>query len=147
MSKIGLSISMSGGILFFILTYFFFRNYYYLWKLDVESVLFFSFFLLANGGAIVGAFLGFIDKSWQIDKNWQIESVKVGRILCFLAGISYPLFLLIFYLGVQSLTFAEFFEDFIDLFFISIPELILFIGGISGVIEWRLELRKNNFAQ
>jgi len=141
LSKIGLSISMSGGILFFILTYFFFRNYYSLWKLDLESVLFFYFFLLANGGAIVGAFLGFIDKSGQI------ELVKVGLILCILAGLSYPLFLLIFYVGVQSLTFAEFFEDFIDLFFISIPELILFIGGIIGVIEWRLELRQNNFAQ
>lgn len=66
MSKIGLSVSTIGGILFFILIYFFARGYYSLWNLDVESVLFFYFFLLANGGAIVGALFGFIGKDWQI---------------------------------------------------------------------------------
>jgi hypothetical protein len=132
---------MSGGTLFFILSYFFFRNYNFLRKLDVGSVLFLSFFLLANGGAIVGAILGFIDKNWQVNKNWQIDSVKVGRILCFLAGFSYPLFLSVIYIGAKSLTFAMFFKDFIDFFYINIPELLLFIGGITGMIEWRLELK------
>ena len=138
---------MSGGTLFFILSYFFFRNYNFLWKLDVGSVLFLSFFLLANGGAIIGALLGFIDKSWQVNKNWQIDSVKVGRILCFLAGFSYPLFLSVIYIGTKSLTFAMFFKDFIDFFYINIPELLLFIGGITSMIEWGLGLRKNKFAQ
>ncbi|MHA2128150.1 MAG: hypothetical protein ACXACO_05790 [Promethearchaeota archaeon] len=144
MSKVGLSLSMIGGILFFILMYTFARYYYSMWKLDLESVLFFYFFLLANGGAIVGAILGFIDKSWL-----KLKLLKIGRILCFLAGLSYPLFLLIFYVLYNPfpLTFAKFWEDFINRFFIDIPELILFIGGITGIIEWRLELRKNKFAQ
>ena len=138
---------MIGGILFFILMYFFAGWYYSLWNLDVESVLIFYFFLLANGGAIVGALLGFIDKSWQIGKNWKIESVKVGRILCFLVGFSLPLFLLINFVGAKSLTFALVFEALIDIFYISLPELILFIGGITSILEWGLERRKNKFAQ
>ena len=40
-----------------------------MWKLDEQSVLFFFYFLLANGGAIIGALLGFIDKSLQISKK------------------------------------------------------------------------------
>ncbi len=144
MSKIGLSISMIGGILFFILMYFFARWYYYLLKFDMESVLFFYFFLLTNGGAIVGALLGFIDKSWQIGQNRQIKSVRAGRIMCFFVGFSLPLFLLISFLGAKSLTFAEFFEVLIEIFYISLPELLLFIGGITSIIELELELRKNN---
>ena len=144
MSKIGLSISMIGGILFFILMYFFARWYYYLLKFDMESVLFFYFFLLTNGGAIVGALLGFIDKSWQIGQNRQIKSVRAGRIMCFFVGFSLPLFLLIQLGGAKSLTFAEFFEFLIEIFYISLPELLLFIGGIISIIELELELRKNN---
>ncbi len=145
MSKIGLSVSMIGGILFFILMYFFARWYYSLLKFDmVESVLFFYFFLLANGGAIVGALLGFIDKSWQIGKNRQIKSVRVGRIMCFFVGFSFPLWLLIRNLGVKPPLFPYFFEDFARLFYINIPELILFIGGFTSIIELELELRKNN---
>jgi hypothetical protein len=37
--------------------------------------------------------------------------------------------------------------SFPDGFYITIPMFILFIGGITGIIEWRLELRKNKFAQ
>ena len=147
MSKIGLSISMIGGILFFILMYFFARWYYSLWKLDMESVLFFYFFLLANLGAIVGALLGLIDKSWQIGKNWQIKSVKIGRIMCFLVGFSLPLWLLIRYIGMKPPFFPYLFEDFVALFYINIPELLLSIGGITSIIEWQLERRKNKFAQ
>ena len=135
---------MIGGILFFILMYFFARWYYSLWNWDVESVLFFYFFLFPNGGAIVGALLGFIDKSWQIGKNRQIKSVRVGRIMCFFVGFSLPLFLLIQLGGAKSLTLAEFFEVLIDIFYISLPELLLFIGGITSIIELELELRKNN---
>jgi hypothetical protein len=133
---------MSGGILFFSLSYFFFRNYNFLWTLDLQSVIFLSFFLLPNGGAIVGALLGFIDKSWL-----KLKLLKIGRILCFLAGLSYPLFLSVIYIGAKSLTFAMFFKDFIDFFYINIPELLLFIGGITGIIEWILQQRKNKFAQ
>ncbi|KKN41385.1 hypothetical protein LCGC14_0723810 [marine sediment metagenome] len=147
MSKIGLSVSMIGGILFFILTYIFARWYYSLWKLDTESVLMFYFFLLANGGAIVGALLGFLNKSWQLGKNRKIESVKVGRILCFLAGFSLPLWLLIRYVGMKPPFFPYIFEDFFAIFYINIPELLLSIGGITGMIEWQLERRKNKFAQ
>jgi hypothetical protein len=126
---------MIGGILFFILMYFFARWYYSLWNLDMESMLFFYFFLLANGGAIVGALLGFIDKSWQIGKNRQIKSVRVGRIMCFFVGFSLPLFLLIQLGGAKSLTFAEFFEVFVNIFYISLPDSLLLIGGITSIIE------------
>lgn len=146
MSKIGLSISMIGGILFFTLTYFF-SNYYVMWKLDSKLLLAFLFFLFINGGAIVGALLGFIDKSWQIGKNWKIEAVKVGRILCFLVGFSLPLFFLPFYLANPSTFFTGFFESLIEIFYISLPGLILLIGGITSIIELELELRKNKFAQ
>jgi hypothetical protein len=138
---------MIGGILFFILMYFFARWYYSLWNLDMESMLFFYFFLLANGGAIVGALLGFIDKSWQIGKNRQIKSVRVGRIMCFFVGFSLPLFLLIQLGGAKSLTFAEFFEVFVNIFYISLPDSLLLIGGITSIIELELGLRKNKFAQ
>lgn len=136
---------MIGGILFFILTYLFFRNYYVMWKLDRGLLLGFLFYLFVNGGAIVGGFLGFIDNIWQIGKNWRMRLVKVGRILCFLAGISFPLLLLYFYL--PSLTFEVLFKDLIETFYISLPELLLFIGGITSIIEWQLERRKSKFAQ
>ncbi len=134
---------MIGGILFFILMYFFARWYYSLWNWDVESVLFFYFFLFPNGGAIVGALLGFIDKSWQIGKNRQIRLVRVGRILCSLLGFSFPLWLLILNVTNPS-SFIGFFVSFVSLFYINIPELILFIGGITSLVELELDLRKNN---
>ena len=118
-----------------------------MWKLDSKLLLAFLFYLFVNGGAIVGGLLGFIDSIWQIGKNWKIESLKVGSILCFLAGISYPLFLLILYLPRLPLLFVDYFESFLDIFYISIPMLILFIGGITSIIEWQLELRKNKYAQ
>ena len=36
------------------------------------------------------------------------------------------------------------FEGLIGAFYFYIPWLIIFIGGITGFIEWRMELRKNN---
>jgi len=62
MTKIGLSLSMIGGILFFTLTYFFARHYYFMWSLGGDFVLGFLFYLFINVGAIVGAILGFIGK-------------------------------------------------------------------------------------
>jgi membrane protease YdiL (CAAX protease family) len=129
---------MIGGILFFILTYIFARHFYLLWLFDEGGLRGYLFFIFLYGGAIVGAILGFRDK------NWQIESVKVGRILCFLVGISYPLF---YFLASPSIFSSSFFESFLDEFYLSIPNLILFIGSITGMIEWELELRKNKFAQ
>jgi len=70
--------------------------------------------------------------------------VKVGRIMCFLVGISFPLLLLYFYL--PSLTFEVLFKDLIETFYISLPELLLFVGGITSITEWQLELRKIKFA-
>jgi len=43
--------------------------------------------------------------------------------------------------------FPYIFEDFVASFYINIPELLLSIGGITGMIEWQLERRKNKFAQ
>ncbi len=146
MSKIGFGLSLIGGILFFALTYFFARSYYSMWSLGGSFVYGFLFYLFVNGGAIIGALIGFINKSWNINKNWQIESVKVGRILCFLAGISFPMLWSYFY-GNPYYFLYSFFEGFIDAFYITIPMLILFIGSITNIIEWRLGLRKNNFAQ
>jgi len=37
--------------------------------------------------------------------------------------------------------FILFFGDFIESFYIYIPWSILFTGGITGFIEWRLEFR------
>jgi len=128
LSKIGLSLSMIGGILFFILTYFFARHFYLMWLLGEEALLGYLFYLFINGGAIVGAILGFIGK-------------RIGYYLCLLIGISFPLLGL--YLS-GSYFFIYFFEGFIDAFYIYIPWSILFIGGITGFIEWRNELRKNN---
>lgn len=108
--------------------------------------LFFYFFLLANGGAIVGALLGFIDKSWQIGKNRQIKLVRIGRILCSLLGFSFPLWLLILNVMNPS-SFIGFFESFVSLFYINIPELILFIDGITSIIGLELELRKQNVSR
>ena len=142
LSKIGLSLSMIGGILFFILTYIFATHFYLLWLFDERGLRGYLFFIFIYGGAIVGAILGFRDKNWQIGKNWHIESVKVGRILCFLVGISYPLFYFL-----ASIFSSSFFESFLDGFYMSIPNLILIIGSITGMIEWQLELRKNKFAQ
>ncbi len=119
---------MIGGILFFILTYFFARHFYLMWLLGEEALLGYLFYLFINVGAIVGAILGFIGK-------------RIGYYLCFLIGISFPL------LGVYlsgPYFFIYFFEGFIDGFYIYIPWSILFIGGITGFIEWRMELRKNN---
>ena len=133
MSKIGLSMSMIGGILFFIIMYIFARHFYLLWLFDEGGLRAYLFMIFPYGGAIVGAILGFIDKNWQISKNWQIESLKVGRILCFLVGFIFPLFyFLVLFLNVSYHT---------------IPMLILFIGGITSIIEWQLERRKNKFAQ
>jgi len=129
LSKIGLSLSMIGGILFFTLTYFFARHYYFMWSLGGDFELVFLFYLFINVGAIVGAILGFIGK-------------RIGYYLCFLIGISFPL--LGFYLSGPYF-FIYFFEGFIDAFYIYIPWSILFIGGITGIIEWRLELRKMFF--
>jgi len=128
---------MIGGILFFILMYIFARHFYSMWSLGGDFVYGFLFFIFIYGGAIVGALLGFIDKNWKIGKNWKIESVKVGRILCFLVGFFYPLFYFL----------ISFSESFLDVFYHTIPLLIIFNGGITSIIEWQLELRKNKFAQ
>jgi len=116
---------MIGGILFFTLTYFFARHYYFMWSLGGVFVLAFLLYLFINGGAIVGAILGFIGK-------------RIGYYLCLLIGISFPL--LGFYLSGPYF-FISFFEGFTDAFYIYIPWSILFIGGITGFIEWRMELR------
>ena len=139
LSKIGLSLSMIGGILFFILSSLFWQYYFSMWKLGAELQLAFLFFLIVNGGAILGALLGFIGKSWQ-----KLELVKIGCILCLLVGISYPLWLLYNFLATPSTFFIGFFDSLIDTFYIYIPWSILFIGGITGFMEWRMELRKNN---
>ena len=129
MSKIGLSVSMIGGILFFILTYIFNRHFYLLWLYGMRGLLGYLFFIFPYCGAIVGALLGFIDNIWQIGKNWKIESLKVGRILCCLVGFIFSLFyFLVLFPNVSHHT---------------IPMLILFIGGITSIIEWRLERREN----
>ncbi len=72
---------------------------------------------------------------------------KIGHYLCLLTGINFPLLLLYFYLTNPSTFFIGFFESFIETFYFSLPELILFIGGITSIIEWQLELRKNKFVQ
>ena len=147
MSKIGLSMSLIGGILFFILTYIFNRHFYVTWKLDIRLLLGYLFFLFIYGGAIVGAILGFIDNIWQIGKNWQMRLAKVGRILCFLVGIIYPLLILYYFLTNPSIFLISFFESFLDAFYHTIPMLILFIGDITSIIEWRLERIKNKKTQ
>lgn len=147
LSKIGLSLSMIGGILFFILMYFCTTSYYVMWKLDSKLLLVFLFFLLANGGAIVGALLGFIDNIWQIGNNWQMKLRKAGRTLCFFVGFSYPLWLLISYGGMRPPFFPFLFEEFIRNLDFNIPELLIFIGGIISIIELELELRKNKYDQ
>ena len=93
--------------------------------------IFFLFFLFIHAGAIVGAILGFIGK-------------RIGYYLCLLIGISFPL--LGFYLSGPYF-FIYLFEGLIDGFYIYIPWSILFIGGITGFIELRMELRKNNQPQ
>ena len=127
LSKIGLSLSMIGGILFFILIYFFARHFYLMWLLGEEALLGYLFFLFINVGAIVGAILGFIGK-------------RIGYYLCLLIGISFPLFVLYF---SGPYFFISLFEGLIGAFYIYIPWLIIFIGGITGFIELRMELRKN----
>ena len=131
MTKIGFSLSMIGGILFFTLTYFFARHYYLMWSLGGDFVLGFLFYLFINAGAIIGAILGIIGK-------------KFGYYLCLLIGISFPLVGL--YLSGPYF-FIYFFKGLIDGFYIYIPWSILFIGGITGFIELRMELRKNNQPQ
>jgi len=125
LSKIGLSLSMSGGILFFILTLFF-GNYYIYWLMGYEFLLNFLFFLLINVGAIIGAILGLLGK-------------RIGYYICLIAGISYPIFGLI---ETGPYFFILFFDYFIALFYISVPILVIFIGGIVAFIEWRIELKK-----
>ncbi len=138
LSRIGLILSMIGGILYFTLTYFFARHYYSIWKYGEKGVLVFLFYLFINGGAIIGGFLGFIGKSWQ-----KLELVKIGCILCLLVGIGYPLWLLYNFLANPSTFFIGFFEALIGTFYISLPMMLLFIGGITNIIEWRFELRKS----
>ena len=125
MTKIGLSLSMIGGILFFPLTYFFAKYFYFSLTVGEEGVLFFLFFLLIHVGAIFGAVLGFINK-------------KIGYYLCLLIGIGFPLFLLLF-------SGPYFFSSL--LFTLTsalyIPWWIIFVGGITSIIELRMELRKN----
>ena len=125
--KIGLSLSMSGGILFFILSYFF-SGFYSAWSLGGKFQLAFLLYILVFGGAIVGAILGFLGK-------------KFGYYLCVLTGISFPL--LEWYLSGPYF-FSTFFEGLINAFYLYFPWSLLFIGGITGFIEWRIELRKNN---
>ncbi len=107
----------------------------------------FFFFIFIYGGAIVGALLGFIDNIWQTGKNWQMRLVKVGRIMCFLVGIIYPLLILYYFLAYPSIFLISFFKSFLDAFHHTIPMLILFIGGITSMIEWQLERRKIKYAQ
>ncbi len=102
-----------------------------MWSLGEEGLLISLFYLLINVGAIVGAILGFIGK-------------KIGYYLCLLIGISFPL-LGLYLSGPYFL--ISFFEGFIDAFYIYIPWSILFIGGITGFIEWRMEVRKNKFVE
>ncbi|HEC40572.1 hypothetical protein LCGC14_1320720 [marine sediment metagenome] len=120
--------------------YIFARHFYLLWAFDDGGLRGYLFFIFIYGGAIVGALLGFIDKSWQIGKNGKIESLKVGRIMYFLVGFFYPLF---YFLASPSTLLISFSES----FYRTIPTLILFIGGITSIIEWQLKLRKNKFAQ
>ena len=121
---------MSGGTLFFILMYIFARHFYIMWLLGEEFLRGYLFFIFIYGGAIVGAILGFMDK-------------KIGHYLCLLTGISYPLWMLYNFLANPSTFFIGFFESFLDGFYMTIPMLILFIGSISSMLEWRSELRKN----
>ena len=99
-----------------------------MWGLGGDFRLVFLFYLLVFGGAIVGAILGFLSKVF-------------GYYLCLLTGISFPLFGL--YLSGPYF-FITFFEGFINAFYLFFPWSLLFIGGITGFIEWRIELRKNN---
>ena len=119
---------MIGGILFFTLQYFYARHFYSMWLLGGDFIVVYLFYLSINGGAIVGAILGFIGK-------------RIGYYLCLLIGISFPL---VGYYLSGSYFFISFFEGFIDAFYIYIPWSILFIGGSIGIIELRMELRKNN---
>ncbi|KKM04330.1 hypothetical protein LCGC14_1765350 [marine sediment metagenome] len=52
-----------------------------------------------------------------------------------------------YYLPVLFRFFVDYFKYFLDSFYINIPELLLFIGGITSMIEWKLELRKNKYVQ
>lgn len=127
--KIGLSLSMIGGTLFFILIYIFFKHYYSMWQLQEELLILFLFFLFINVGAITGAFLGFFDK-------------RIGIYLCFIAGIIYPLLCFYYFLLSPSTFFIGFFESLIESFYISIPMLLLFTGGSISFIKMQLELKK-----
>lgn len=102
-----------------------------MWKFGGEGVLGFLFYLFINVGAIVGAILGFI-------------GIRIGTYLCLLAGISFPLFLLYMYLPNPSTFFVDFFKSLLESFYISLPMLLLFIGGIISFIELQLEFRRNN---
>jgi len=125
--KIGLILSLTGGFLFFILSYFF-SGFYSMWALGGKFQLAFLFYLLVFGGAIVGAILGFLGKGF-------------GYYLCLLTGISF-LLMGVYVTGLYF--FSTFFESFISAFYLYFPWSILFIGGITGFIEWGLEFRKNN---
>ncbi|KKK42293.1 hypothetical protein LCGC14_0543280 [marine sediment metagenome] len=114
--------------------YIFARHFYLLWLFDERGLLGYIFFIFIYGGAIVGAILGFMDKN-------------IGHYLCLLTGIIYPLWMLFYFLARPSTFLIGFFESFLDVFYHTIPMLLLFIGGISGMIEWRLGLRKNKLAQ
>lgn len=121
---------MIGGILFFALTYFFARHYYSMWSYGEVGVIGFLFYLFINGGAIGGSILGFRGK-------------RIGYYICLSGGISFPILWSYFY-GSPYYFLYSFFEGFIDAFYISLPMLLLFIGGITSFIEWRMELKKND---
>ena len=67
--------------------------------------------------------------------------------MCFLVGLSFPFCVLIFCLVNPPTSFIDFCRFLIELFYINVPELILFIGGVTSLIELDVELRKNKLSQ
>ena len=64
----------------------------------------------------------------------RFKNIKVGSIILLIAGIFYPIFVLII-AGPLSVIYVLF-NSLVRFNFIEIPYLILLIGGIVGFIEW-----------
>jgi hypothetical protein len=123
MARLGFSLSMFGGIWFMIIFFFLYIQGETMFPYWDPPLWFGALPYLAVGVFCVSGVI--------IGKNY----VKTGSITCFIAGVGYLLLQLIFDVITNSLLLMSIFIDFIGSFYISVPMLLVLIGGILALIE------------
>ena len=123
-ASIGPILCFSGGIAS-ILSYIYYCNYSHYWCTYP------TYYILPITGIL--AFIGLIIR-------YKIK--RVGNIICLIAGLIYPIFLLTLMLPYG---FFILFRFTLSLLFLQIPLWLLLIGGILTYYFWQIETKRVNF--